>query len=125
MAITYSLTGTISNNSSFNYLKNGVGLTTAVACNPTKNFSTSLASGDVSKIFTDSRTITGSETLDCTSLVDAFAQTLNFATVKHVFLVNTDTANAITFGGGTAPLFAAMQAVATGGAIALRTPITV
>lgn len=77
----------------------------------------------ITKLYSNIRSFTTSETIDVTSgLTDFFGTALNFATVKQVWISNTSAAS-ITFGGGSNPLFNAFTLTASG-CINLTTNIT-
>lgn len=104
---------------------------------PSKGFSKSYGSSDISKVYMATLTVTSTPTsIDLTNQTDPFGNAVSFSTVKHIEIINEDTTNALTVGGGANGLFAALpfnltgQAApsgggSTGGAIAITANITV
>jgi hypothetical protein len=96
---------------------------------PAREYLRTFTTSDISKIVFSSYSITTTPTsVDLTSQTDPFGAAVNFATVKNLLIVNNDTTNALTIGGGTNGLFAALpfnlgDTVAT--CLNLTTPITV
>jgi hypothetical protein len=64
-------------------------------------------------------------TIDLTSLVDAYGNSISFTTVLHLMIVNNDATHNITVGGGTNGLFAALPVLYAGGCYNLTTTFTV
>src|SRR5207237_807042 len=68
-----------------------------------KQYTTSTAT----KLWTDNRTVATTESLNLVgTLVDHYGQTLTFATVKEIVVVNQSASATLTVGGGTTPLLA-------------------
>jgi hypothetical protein len=76
---------------------------------------------DVTKLYTDTRTLATNETLDLTAVVNTgFNVTQNFATLKVLFIQNNSATATLTIGGGTHPILANAILVPAGGRILLE-----
>jgi hypothetical protein len=103
-----TLSGNVSSISRFLH-QNGAGLSITYSGNPVRDYERSFTSSDVTLIFFGNYTVTTTPTdIDLTSLTDAYGNAVNFATVKHLQIVNNDTSHDLTVGGGTNALFAAL-----------------
>lgn len=78
--------------------------------NPKITDTTSLSSADVTKVFTDGRSLSAPETLDVTAgLTSAYGAALVYSSVKAVVIQNTHGTATIVVGGGANPLFGTDQ----------------
>lgn len=88
--------------------------------------SKSYTSSDVDLIFSDSRTLTGSESLDLTGgLTNQFGETMTFATLKLIYIKNTHASNYLDVGGSTNPVLTNAVRVRAGEIFLLTTSTTV
>jgi hypothetical protein len=106
-----SINGTISSISKF-LIQNPQAFNITYSGNPTRDYERSFSSTDITKLYFATFTVTTTPTtIDVTALTDVFGNALNFATVKHIQVVNNDTTNNLTVGGGTNALFSALPAL--------------
>jgi hypothetical protein len=114
-----TLSGTASSISKFLF-QNSQPFSTTFTGQPTRDYERSFSSTDVTKCYFANYTVTTTPTtVDVTSLTDAYGNAISFVTVKHLQIVNNDTTNNLTAGGGTNALFSALpvlvgQAPSTG-----------
>jgi hypothetical protein len=124
-----TLSGTVSSISKFLYQET-LAFSLTASVNPTRDYEKSFASTDITNVYFGTFTVTTTPTtIDVTALTDpVYGGAINFATVKHVQIVNNDTTNALTAGGGTNSLFNAFPLLVgqpTGSCLNLTTNITV
>ncbi len=103
-----TLSGQISSISKFLHQNTGAfGVT--YSGNPLRDYERYFATSEVTKLFFASFTVTTTPTtIDLTSLTDEYGDSFSFATIKHLEIVNNDTAINLTVGGGTNGVFAAL-----------------
>jgi hypothetical protein len=103
-----SINGTISSISKF-LVQSPQAFNITYSGNSTRDYERSFSSTDITKLYFATYTVTTTPTtIDVTNLTDVFGNALNFATVKHIQVVNNDTTNNLTVGGGTNALFPAL-----------------
>lgn len=123
--MSYSLSGSISSVSKFLH-QEAAALSITYTGNPTLNYAKSFSTTDITKLFFATYTVgTSATSIDVTALTDAFGQALNFATVKHLQIVNLSGVQTLTVGGGTNGLFTALPTLAVNGCYQLTTNFTV
>jgi hypothetical protein len=105
--------------------QNSQPLSTTFSGTISKSFDLQIPTASVSKVYFN-RYVSGSPTtIDLTSLVDAYGNSISFTTVLHLMIVNNDATHNITVGGGTNGLFAALPVLYAGGCYNLTTTFTV
>lgn len=126
-----TVSGTVTSTSAFS-LSNSTGGTTYTG-SPRISYSKTFSNVNVTKFYQATLSVgTSPTTIDVTSLTDPFGDAVNFATIKHIEIVNNSTTADLTAGGGSNPIFNEMvlkgQAVTAGSAgscLNLTSPITV
>lgn len=119
-----TVSGSVSSNSSF--LDSLAVSGSTYSGRPALSYSKSFKTTDISSVYHATLTVTTTPTvINVQSLTNAFGGSVSFSTVKHVQVTNDAASIALTVGGGTNPLFAALPTIVAGGCATLTTNITV
>lgn len=120
MALTANITSTA------NVLHTSALDLTTYTGNVNKSYTKALSSSDVTKVFHDTRSVTGNETLDLTSgLTDAYGTALVYSSLKHILIYNSDDTDSLIVGGGSNPVLANAVTISAGGCLNLTSTFTV